>query len=229
MSGAILALNLLSLTEQDAMQGERTRAIAERMLAIGERTGERVAVEDGGHVLALALLDGPVPTDEAIATCERLAATTPGARTRHPAAVPLRVARSQVRVRSGAPDPRGRRSGGCTAGQCDARRTSGGRRRDRDARRPMGRRGGGFTAASAGADRLGGEVGARWYRRPPRRGATRAGSRARGAGRGGGGSGASRATGPTTTRRGGAAPWRVSKPVTATPNSPYPSRLRHLR
>jgi class 3 adenylate cyclase/tetratricopeptide (TPR) repeat protein len=77
-SGAILALNLLALTEQDAMQGERTRAIAERMLAIGDRTGERVAVEDGGQILALAVLDGPVPTDEAIAICERLAATTPG-------------------------------------------------------------------------------------------------------------------------------------------------------
>jgi tetratricopeptide (TPR) repeat protein len=76
--GAIHALNLLSLTEQDAMQGERTRLVGERMMAIGERTGARFATENGGRTLALALLDGPIPTDEAVARCQQLAAGTQG-------------------------------------------------------------------------------------------------------------------------------------------------------
>ncbi len=76
--GTVQALGLLSVTEQDAMQGERTRAVAERLLAIGARTGDTLALDAAATTLSLALLDGPTPTNQAIARSEELVATTAG-------------------------------------------------------------------------------------------------------------------------------------------------------
>jgi class 3 adenylate cyclase/tetratricopeptide (TPR) repeat protein len=78
IDGIVQALGLLSLTEQDAMQGERTRAVGERLLEIGRRTDHSVARDGGVRVLALALLDGPVPTGSAIERCRELLETTTG-------------------------------------------------------------------------------------------------------------------------------------------------------
>ena len=78
IDGTVQALGLISLTEQDAMQGERTRAVAERLLEIGRRNGHSVARDGGALVLALSLLDGPVPTGPAIDRCRELLETTPG-------------------------------------------------------------------------------------------------------------------------------------------------------
>ena len=78
IDGTVQALGLLSLTEQDAMQGERTRAVAERLLEIGRRSGHSVARDGGARALSLALLDGPVPTDQAIERCQELVEITPG-------------------------------------------------------------------------------------------------------------------------------------------------------
>jgi hypothetical protein len=78
IDGTVQALSLLAVSEQDSMQGERTRTVAERLLEIGRRTGHSVARDGGARVLALSLLDGPVPTDQAIERCGELLKTTPG-------------------------------------------------------------------------------------------------------------------------------------------------------
>src|SRR5919201_6921909 len=76
--GVVQALSLLSVTEQDSMQAERTRAAAERLLEIGRGSGNALARTAGERALAIALLDGPVPTDEAIARLRELVRSTRG-------------------------------------------------------------------------------------------------------------------------------------------------------
>jgi class 3 adenylate cyclase/tetratricopeptide (TPR) repeat protein len=78
IDGVIQALGLIMLTEQDAMQAERTRIAAERALELGRAYGDSVARDYGARGLPIALLDGPVPVDDAIARCDELIAATPG-------------------------------------------------------------------------------------------------------------------------------------------------------
>ncbi|HZI36218.1 MAG TPA: AAA family ATPase [Gaiellales bacterium] len=78
IEGIIQALGLIVLTEQDAMQAERTRIAAERTLELGRAYGDPVARDYGARGVAIALLDGPVPVDDAIARCDELIAATPG-------------------------------------------------------------------------------------------------------------------------------------------------------
>jgi tetratricopeptide (TPR) repeat protein len=78
VDGTVQALSLLAVTEQDAMQGARTLAVADRLITIGRATGHSVARDGGARVLALSLLDGPIPTDQGIERCSELLEATPG-------------------------------------------------------------------------------------------------------------------------------------------------------